>query len=90
MTPAHRPVIDLIVRRALDGSKPGQREDGHKLGLAIEGGAMRGVVTAGMVTGLEMLGLRDAFDVVYGSSSGASNGAYFCRWAGSIWNYNLL
>ena len=38
---------------------------------------MRGVVTAGMVTGLEMLGLRDAFDVVYGSSSGASNGAYF-------------
>ena len=38
---------------------------------------MRGVVTAGMVTGLEMLGLRDAFDVVYGSSGGASNGAYF-------------
>ena len=38
---------------------------------------MRGVVTAGMVTGLEMLGLRDTFDVVYGSSSGASNGAYF-------------
>ena len=38
---------------------------------------MRGVVTAGMVTGLEMLGFRDAFDVVYGSSAGASNGAYF-------------
>ena len=77
MTRACNPVIDLIVQRALDGSKPGQREDHNKLGLAIEGGAMRGVVTAGMVTGLEMLGLRDAFDVVYGSSSGASNGAYF-------------
>ena len=38
---------------------------------------MRGVVTAGMVTGLEMLGLPDTFDVVYGSSGGASNGAYF-------------
>ena len=38
---------------------------------------MRGVVTAGMVTALELLGLRDAFDVVYGSSGGASNGAYF-------------
>ena len=38
---------------------------------------MRGVVTAGMVTGLEMLGLRDVFDVVYGSSGGASNGAHF-------------
>ena len=38
---------------------------------------MRGVVTAGMVTGLEMLGLRDVFDVVYGSSGGSSNGAFF-------------
>ncbi len=71
------PVIDLITRRALDGSVPGQRKDHYRLGLAVEGGAMRGVVTAGMVTGLEMLGLRDAFDVVYGSSGGASNGAYF-------------
>ena len=77
MTPVCSPVIDLIVQRALAGSKPGRREDHNKLGLAIEGGAMRGVVTAGMVTGLEMLGLRDAFDVVYGSSGGASNGAYF-------------
>ena len=65
------------MQRARDGSEPGQREDHNKLGLAIEGGAMRGVVTAGMVTGLEMLGLRDVFDVVYGSSGGASNGAYF-------------
>ena len=38
---------------------------------------MRGVVTAGMVTGLEILGLWEPFDVVYGSSAGASNGAYF-------------
>ena len=77
MTRINSPVIDLITRRALDGSVPGQREDHYRLGLAVEGGAMRGVVTAGMVTGLEMLGLRDAFDVVYGSSGGASNGAYF-------------
>ena len=77
MARASNPVIDLVVQRALDGSKPGQRGDHYKLGLAIEGGAMRGVVTAGMVTGLELLGLRDAFDVVYGSSGGASNGAYF-------------
>ena len=38
---------------------------------------MRGVVSAGMATGLEALGLRDAFDVVYGSSAGACAGAYF-------------
>jgi predicted patatin/cPLA2 family phospholipase len=30
-----------------------------------------------MATGLEALGLRDAFDVVYGSSAGACAGAYF-------------
>jgi predicted patatin/cPLA2 family phospholipase len=45
--------------------------------LAIEGGAMRGVVSAGMVSALEHLGMTDAFDAVYGSSAGAINGAYF-------------
>jgi predicted patatin/cPLA2 family phospholipase len=38
---------------------------------------MRGVVSAGMVAGLEALGLTRAFDAVYGSSAGALNGAYF-------------
>ena len=38
---------------------------------------MRGVVSGGMATGLEALGLREAFDVVYGSSAGACAGAYF-------------
>jgi predicted patatin/cPLA2 family phospholipase len=38
---------------------------------------MRGVVSAGMVIGLERLGLLDVFDDVYGSSAGAMNGAYF-------------
>lgn len=38
---------------------------------------MRGVVAAGMVRALEELGLRHAFDAVYGSSAGAICGAYF-------------
>ncbi len=38
---------------------------------------MRGVVSAGMLLGLEALGLRDSFDAVYGSSAGAVNAAYF-------------
>jgi len=38
---------------------------------------MRGVISAGMVIGLERLGLLDVFDDVYGSSAGALNGAYF-------------
>jgi predicted patatin/cPLA2 family phospholipase len=70
-------VFNLIAKRAAAGSRPGARADAHRLGLVIEGGVMRGVVTAGMVTALESLGLRDVFDVIYGASAGAFNGAYF-------------
>jgi predicted patatin/cPLA2 family phospholipase len=38
---------------------------------------MRGVVSAGMVSALEALGLGNGFDAVYGSSAGALNAAYF-------------
>ncbi len=38
---------------------------------------MRGAVAAGMVAALEQLGLGDAFDAVYGTSSGAIAGAMF-------------
>ncbi len=48
-----------------------------KTGLVIQGGAMRGVFTAGALCALEAMGLRAAFDSVYGSSAGAVNGAYF-------------
>jgi predicted patatin/cPLA2 family phospholipase len=71
------PVLELLRERAREGSRPGRRHDPAVLGLAIEGGGMRGVVSAGMVTALEALGLRDAFDVVLGASAGAINGAYF-------------
>jgi predicted patatin/cPLA2 family phospholipase len=43
----------------------------------VEGGAMRGVISAGMVSALEDLGYISAFDAVYGSSAGAINAAYF-------------
>jgi predicted patatin/cPLA2 family phospholipase len=71
------PVLSAIARRRDEGSVPGQRKDDLKIALAIEGGAMRGVVSAGMVAGLECLGLLPAFDVIYGTSAGAINGAYF-------------
>jgi predicted patatin/cPLA2 family phospholipase len=45
--------------------------------LVVEGGAMRGVISAGMVSALEVLGFAGAFDRVYGSSAGAINAAYF-------------
>ena len=73
----HHHVLQAIVRRQRQGSIPGKRQDDYKIALAIEGGAMRGVVSSGMVAGLEYLGLLPAFDVVYGTSAGAINGAYF-------------
>ena len=78
MTEDHRghPVIDIIRRRRAEGSRPGERHDGRRVALVIEGGGMRGVVSAGMTAALEQLGLRDAFDEVHGASAGAFNAAF--------------
>jgi predicted patatin/cPLA2 family phospholipase len=48
-----------------------------KLGLVIEGGAMRGVISAAALSALEELGYTEVFDDIYGASAGAVNGAYF-------------
>lgn len=45
---------------------------------------MRGVISAGMVSALESLGMIDAFDAVYGSSAGAINAAYFLAGQASL------
>ena len=50
--------------------------DGCKVALAIEGGGMRGCVSAGMVCAIHYLNLTDTIDVVYGSSAGTVVGAY--------------
>lgn len=55
---------------------PGQRTDGARLALVIEGGSARGAYSHGMAMGLEDLGLLYCFDAVYGSSAGALNGAW--------------
>jgi predicted patatin/cPLA2 family phospholipase len=70
-------IPQLLRKRRDEASKPGQREDGRSISLVIEGGAMRGVVSGGMVAALEYLGFRDCFDAVYGSSAGAISAAYF-------------
>jgi predicted patatin/cPLA2 family phospholipase len=69
-------VIDILLARRERGSRA-PHGDGARVALAIEGGAMRGVISAGMVSALEHLGLTHAFDAVFGSSAGAINGAYF-------------
>ena len=70
------PVVQLIRRRREEGSRPGRRSDGRRVALVIEGGGMRGVVSAGMTSAIEQLGLADAFDEVHGSSAGAFNAAF--------------
>jgi predicted patatin/cPLA2 family phospholipase len=77
LPPAALDVREVILRRAAEGSRPGSRRDAHRVALCVEGGGMRGVVSAGMVIALEHLGLLDVFDAVYGSSAGAINGAFF-------------
>jgi predicted patatin/cPLA2 family phospholipase len=69
-------VVQTILRRRDEGSRPGARTDGRRVALVIEGGALRGVVSAGMLTAIEQLGLRDAFDEVHGASAGAFNAAF--------------
>jgi predicted patatin/cPLA2 family phospholipase len=75
-TPEH-PVREVLRARRESGSKPGERTDGFKVGLAVEGGGLRGVVSASMLTALEDLGYADTVDDVYATSSGAMNAAYF-------------
>lgn len=69
-------VLRVLAERAGSGSQPGQRDDGFRVALAIEGGGMRGTISAGMAFALDELGLVRAFDAVYGASAGAITGAW--------------
>jgi predicted patatin/cPLA2 family phospholipase len=75
--PPDHPVLEALHARKSRQDRPGDRGDPHKIGLTIQGGGMRGVVSAAMLTALDDLGLCHVFDAIYGSSSGAMNGAYF-------------
>lgn len=70
------PVLQLIKDRALKKSKPGHRSDGFKLGAVVEGGAMRGVVTAAQLLTFRKLGLLPTIDIFYGESIGGPNAAW--------------
>ncbi|EKX49152.1 hypothetical protein GUITHDRAFT_93499 [Guillardia theta CCMP2712] len=71
------PVLQVLMQRRRESSKPGQRSDGFKVALAIEGGGMRGCVAAGMAAAVKDAGFHDCFDAVYGSSAGSLIGAYW-------------
>ncbi|HEV2254116.1 MAG TPA: patatin-like phospholipase family protein [Streptosporangiaceae bacterium] len=69
-------VLRALAARRGTGSRPGARDDGLRIALIIEGGGMRGVISAGMALTLDELGLVPAFDAVYGASAGAITGAW--------------
>lgn len=84
------PVAQLLHKRKQRGSS----DDGFKVALAIEGGGMRGCVSAGMVCAIHHLNLTSAFDVVYGSSAGTVVGSYLITgqmpWFGPELYYDRL
>ena len=69
-------VVRVLGARTQAGSLPGERRDRFRVALAIEGGGMRGTISAGMALALDELGLVSAFDAVYGASAGAITGAW--------------
>lgn len=75
-SPGARRFVAALSQRYLEGSRPGARADRHRLVLAVEGGGMRGTVSAGMALGLAELGLLPCFDAVYGASAGAIASAW--------------
>ena len=79
----NHPVLVLLRQRRKERSVPGKRSDGQKIGLAVEGGGMRGVVSASMLAALDDLGFSNTIDAVYACSSGAINSAYYL--AGGTW-----
>ena len=84
------PVLTALQERRRTRSKPGARQDGYKIALAVEGGGLRGSVSAGMASALAHLGAEDAFDMVLGSSAGSIIGAYFVARASPNTTYDFF
>ncbi|MEQ1909744.1 MAG: patatin-like phospholipase family protein [Vicinamibacterales bacterium] len=70
-------VIAAILQRSARRQAGDRRPDGRKLGLVIEGGALRGVASAGGAVVLAQLGFSDLFDEVYATSAAVMNASYF-------------
>ncbi len=75
MTSSHTLVERLKLKRdLLEQCNPAHVE--IRTALVITGGGMRGVFSGGVVTALQELGMKDAFDHVVGVSAGAVSAAY--------------
>ncbi|MCB9928222.1 MAG: patatin-like phospholipase family protein [Alphaproteobacteria bacterium] len=63
-------------RRRDSGASGPPFDDGLRIALVAEGGAMRGVIAGGMVSAIEAAGLGHCFDLMIGTSAGACALAY--------------
>ena len=82
---ADHPLYGVLLERAAAHSRPRERADRHTVALVVEGGGMRGAVSAGMCLVLEAAGLMGSFDRVYGCSSGALTGCFAAAGQASVW-----
>ncbi|MEU7143141.1 patatin family protein [Nocardia sp. NPDC046473] len=69
-------IVSVVAEMIRARRTAGNRADGNRLVLVVEGGGSRGVYSSGMVSALEELGFGTVFDAVYGTSAGAINGAW--------------
>lgn len=69
--------IAAIKDRARRWQAGDRTPDGRKLGLVIEGGAMRAVCSGGGAVALAHMGFTEIFDEVYATSAGVMNASYF-------------
>ena len=67
--------LDLIKERTTNPKK--RYSDERRLIIVAEGGAMRGVVSAGVLSGLAILGGQKIFDAIYTTSAASINAAHF-------------
>lgn len=82
--PPH-PVHEVLHERRRSGSLPGERTDGFRVALVIEGGGNRTAYSAGMALALDELGLTSTVDAIYGTSGGALNGAWLLTGEAQQW-----
>jgi predicted patatin/cPLA2 family phospholipase len=82
---ADHPLYGVLLERAAAHSRPRERTDPHLVALVVEGGGMRGAVSAGMCLVLEAAGLLASFDRVYGCSSGALTGCFAAAGQAAVW-----
>ena len=78
-------MLEVLTTRREERSRPGERTDGYRVALAIEGGGNRAAYSAGMALALDEAGLTDSFDAIYGTSGGALNAAWLLTGEAQRW-----